>query len=98
MVSTRRAHFILKQPNHGAALRGEREIVILEFVQKLLSILLILNEKLFTIFTLFTFDWTIHLFFRILEEIGKMHGAGAYLTWWVLLFIKGAFHFAKPTS
>ena len=48
MFSIRRAHFILKQPNHGAALRGEREIVILEFVQKLLSILLILNEKLFT--------------------------------------------------
>ena len=56
MFSTRRAHFILKQPNHGAALRGELEIVILEFVQKLLSILLILNEKVFTIFTLFTFD------------------------------------------
>ena len=98
MFSTRRAHFILKQPNHGAALRGEREIFILEFVQKLLSILLILNEKVFTIFTLFTFDWTIHLFFRISEEIGKMHGAGAYLPWWVLLFIKGAFHFAKPTT
>ena len=78
MFSTRRAHFILKRPNHGAAFGGEREIVSLEFVQKLLSILLILNEKLFTLFTLFTFDWTIHSFFRILEEIWKMHGAGAW--------------------
>ena len=47
-------------------------------VQQCFSILLILNEKLFTLFTLFTFDWTIHSFFRILEEIWKMHGAGAW--------------------